>query len=608
MPLQLRDYQANLAKRAAKALKDTGSVVIQLETGAGKTHIAAEMCRVWARKKMTVWFIAHRQEILDQARKIFDEGGIKHGPGTRIEFKMIAAATKGSDEPPDIFVFDECHHTPAKSWACLIAASPNALRLGLTATPGRLDRKPLSDFFAEIVQGPSPKELREAGHLARYRYFAPVVPNLSGVKVRKAEYDRTQSVEIMTGAAIVGDVVEHYQRHASGQRAILFAVSVEASQDMARRFSAAGIPAVHVDARTPDDERAAATKALRDGRIKVLCNVELFTEGFDLPAIGAVILLRPTRSLALFRQMIGRGARPSGRSKTVILDHAACVVEHGLPDEEYVWTLDDAPPHRKREIEGGGRTRMRRCPECSAVHEWDDECPDCGHEYSGPREVTEIGGQLTEIAGTEIPQGFITLAEYSAKYNVSRLALWKRIRKGMPNINGFVHPYQVSAFMDSRQRLISEKAKQRMSTPEARAATSKKFHGNPSNVAKRNAALSDPRVIASRRDVIRRPELQSKIREKIRSPEARKANSERGKARFALPAARSAHSVKMKEAMTPERRAKLSATQAKRYSTPDERARMRDQALKIWADPKLRAHLTDERRTRVRKHRAPPEK
>ena len=433
--LKLRHYQSELVVRALRALARSGSVVVQLETGAGKTHIAAEMCRSWVRAKKRVRFIAHRREILDQARAVFDESGIKHGSGARVQFKMISAAMKGGEAPPDVLIFDECHHAPAESWRKVAAAYPKALRLGLTATPNRLDGAALSDIFAEIEHGPAARDLRANGHLARYRYFAPVLPDLSSVKVRDREYDRGSIAEIMTGASIVGDVVEHYRKHAEGKRAILFAVSVAASEDMAARFNAARIPARHVDAATPDDERAAAIKAFRAGRVKVLCNVELFTEGFDLPAIDAVILLRPTRSLALFRQMIGRGARTtSPKSHTVILDHAALVAEHGLPDEEYVWTLDGKPPRRKVEIEGGERARMRRCPECNSVHEWADVCEECGHVYETDSRstITEIGGELREL---KPEPGYITRRQYRKSRDLSQWRIDVAIKQGKIHLN-----------------------------------------------------------------------------------------------------------------------------------------------------------------------------
>ena len=532
--MALRDYQEDLAKRAFKALDASQSVVVQLETGAGKTHIAAAMCRRWVRQKKLVWFIAHRQEILSQAQRVFDEAGVPHGPGKRVEFKMIAAAARASRQErlPDVLIFDECHHAPAKTWASVIKTASKALRLGLTATPGRLDGAPLSDFFANIVQGPSPKELRAAGNLAGYRYFAPVVPDLSAVKVRKGEYDRAQAVEVMTGSAIVGDVVEHYQRHAAGKRAILFAVSTEASRDMAGRFNKAGIPALHVDGQTSDEERAIAIKAVRSGKVKVLCNCELFTEGFDLPTIGAVILLRPTRSLAMFRQMIGRGARPSGRTKTIILDHAACVVEHGLPDENYQWTLDGDRPRRKIEIEGGERVRMRRCQECSAVHEWDDDCPECGHEYpENPREVTEIGGRLAEV---ERPPGCVTVTAYAWMRGKSSAtgSNWKK--NGMPLVGGFVDPDQADEWLKTYYIQVREnnsvRAKARASKPGAREANSERvkawFAKNPEGREKAKKTLATAGIIFMGSESARRA-ASERLKTRWSDPEFKVLQSER---------------------------------------------------------------------------------
>ena len=528
MPLKLRDYQDDLAKRATAALKKSKSVVVQLETGAGKTHIAAKLAKGWVREKKRVWFIAHRQEILAQAQKAFEDAGVK-----RVEFMMIATAAKAPKrEKPDVLIFDECHHSPAKTWAGVIMAAPKALRLGLTATPGRLDGVPLSDFFAELVKGPSPKELRESGHLARYRYFAPVVPDLSGVKVRKGEYDRSQAVNVMTGPTIVGDVVDHYRRHAAGKRAILFAVSVAASQDMAARFNAAGIPALHVDGKTPDDKRAAAISAVRSGKVKVLCNVELFTEGFDLPAIDAVILLRPTRSLAMFRQMLGRGTRPSGRNKTVILDHAACVVDHGLPDEEYEWTLDGEPPRRKVEIECAERTRMRRCPDCTAVHGWADACPECGRKYSNTREVTEIGGQLGEV---EKPQGCVSPFQYAKMKSKGHSTIYRWIKAGMPTNAGFVDPPAADAWYANYRKGVNSQ----------RAAVASRMMEDPGRRAKLSAQataqMNQPEARAAHSKF-----MQSFMKNLGSDPEVRRIRSVRMESRYTDPAERRALSEKLK--------------------------------------------------------------
>lgn len=566
MTLQLRDYQADLAMRAFRALANDGSAVIQLETGAGKTHIAAEMCRVWARAKKRIWFVAHRQEILDQARRIFDEAAISHGAGTLVEFRMIAAAVRGAKAKlgPDVLIFDECHHAPAESWATVVGACPKALRLGLTATPGRLDRKPLADYFTTIIQGPPARELRAKGYLAGYRYFAPVLPDLTQVKVRESEYDRGEITELMTGPSIVGDVVEHYRRHADGKRAVLFAVSIEASADMAARFNAAGIPALHIDAKTPDDERAAAIDSVRRGAVQVLCNVELFTEGFDLPAIDAVILLRPTRSLAFFRQMLGRGARPSSRDgKTVILDHAALVRDHGLPDEEYEWTLDGERPRRKIEIEGGERIRPRRCPECDAVHPWASVCEECGHEYAaGSREATELGGNLREM--TRAPLGCVTLAQYGRMRGVSGCTPYSWVKKGMPTESGFVRPSRADEWrVKYRERIRaanSAQAKAFMSQAAVRAAVSNRMKAINSNVEVRAKAsnrvkawMSDPLNKQKRDNIARR------LKESVASPEGRSAISVRMKEKMSSAEARTALSLKVKESLSsPEIRSLIS--------------------------------------------------
>jgi superfamily II DNA or RNA helicase len=437
MKIKLRDYQLAPTLRAMERLP-LRKTLVQMPTGGGKTHIAAWIaeCAI-TRLSKNVWFLAHRQELIDHAARVCDEASIPRGSQSEngISFATVAGIGRLAGLPaPDMLIFDECHHVPATSWGAVIEAYPRAQVLGLTATPHRLDGKPLADYFEELVCGPSTRQLIESGKLSRYRYFAPALPDLKNVAVNRNEYDRAAITEIMTCATVVGDAVEHYQRHASGRTAILFAVSVKASIDLVARFAAAGISAAHLDADTPEDEREALLAKLATGEIKVLSNVELLTEGIDIPTVGAVILMRPTKSLTLFRQMVGRGLRyVEGAPPLVILDHAGLYADHGAPDADYVWTLDGKPPRRKMETEGETH-RSRRCTQCNAVHEWADSCPECGHEY-GPHEraTTEIGGKLVEVS---VRPGVVTFTEYARMKQVSWACVRAWQRRGMPT-DGF---------------------------------------------------------------------------------------------------------------------------------------------------------------------------
>ena len=592
MPHALRDYQTKLVDQTLTALQTNNGVVVQLATGAGKTVVAAELASILSKRGANVAFVAHRRELLQQARN-------KLG-----DFATVASIVEASRLPtaPDVLFFDECHRSAADSWQKLGELFPAAKVVGLSATPGRLDRKPLAPMFGEIVSGPPLRDLIRAGWLSDYRYFAPARPDLGAVKLREGEYDRAGAEAVMRSAIIVGDVVDHYRRLASGRPALLFAISVRASREMAERFNAAGIPAAHVDGETPDDERDAAFAAMRSGALKILCNVEIATEGVDLPDLGAVILLRPTKSLTLARQMIGRALRPSADPRpVVILDHANLYYDHQAPDVEHVWTLDGAEPRRKYEIEGGVRPRSRRCPTCAYVHAWGPVCLDCGHVYEdGPREATEIGGELAEIGAIELPwvtqveyermrglrkstvkywvknglprnskgliqvaaadewrqkcgyvprPGFMTHREFAKRCGISAPLISKWARKGMPvDEFGFVRVVEadewVSQRVASRDRLIAESRAQLL-RPEVRAkatAGAVKFHQSD---AARAAASDRMKKTMSSPDA--REKMLARASAARSTQEARAVTREQMKRRFETPEARRAQSEKLKE-------------------------------------------------------------
>jgi len=300
---------------------------------------------------------------------------------------------------PDLVFVDEAHHAVAGSWGRVLSAWPRAFIIGLTATPERLDGRGLGDVFERIITGPSTADLIRDGFLSPFRAFAPGAPDLSGVKTALGEFDRDGIDEAMNRPSITGDIVSTYGRLAEGKRAIAFASSIEHSRNIVAAFNDAGVPAAHVDGGTPKGERREALAAFAAGSVRVLSNVDLFGEGFDLPAVEVVILARPTRSLSLHLQQIGRALRPAaGKDAALILDHAGNLARHGLPDEPRVWSLD-AKARRGRE-KSASRTTVRRCPRCfSTFHAASRVCPECGFRIAPePRSIEKRVGELREIA------------------------------------------------------------------------------------------------------------------------------------------------------------------------------------------------------------------
>jgi DNA repair protein RadD len=409
MTFALRSYQSDLIDKARVALREVPRVLIQSPTGSGKTALTAHMLGTAASKGRRSFFIVHRQELIEQSIATFETVGISTGviaagyrgnPFAPVQIASIDTLKNRLDKvtPPDLIVWDECHHVAAAGWARVMAAYPRALHVGLTATPWRLDGSGLGAHFDRMIKGPSVAWLIEQGFLSPYRAFAPSNPDLGNVHSRAGDYVPAELETVMGQSAIVGDAVAHYRRLAGGKRAVAGCVSIKPSQAVAAQFKAAGVMAYHLDGTTPRVERRAAIKAFRDGHINVLTNVDLFGEGFDLPAIEAAILLRPTKSLALYLQQVGRALRPyPGKSHAIILDHAANIAAHGLPDEPREWSLE------ARERKRGGKSvepnfAIRQCPRCYTAHRPAPACPSCSHVYEqAGRNVEQIDGELAEI-------------------------------------------------------------------------------------------------------------------------------------------------------------------------------------------------------------------
>jgi hypothetical protein len=280
----------------------------------------------------------------------------------------------------------------------LVQSFPEAKLLGLTASPERLDGRGLGAWFEHMVIGPGTSALIDQGYLSKFKYFAPSIPDLRGVRVKHREYD-TRDLEKAVNT-IVGDVIDHFkEKLAPNARALAFCVSVDASRELAVRFRAAGVPAKHVDWETPQTKRDQAVRDLASGKLRVLTNVEVFTEGFDLPAIDAVLLLRPTKSFALYRQMIGRCLRfAEGKSYTTILDHAGLIADHPFPDDDVEWSLSGRKSGAAQSYRATGGVEIRRCPQCTTVHKWSLKCPQCSYTYQiRDRTVEEVFGELRQL-------------------------------------------------------------------------------------------------------------------------------------------------------------------------------------------------------------------
>jgi DNA repair protein RadD len=382
-------------------------VLLQLPTGGGKTFVFCRIAAGAIAKGKRVWLLGHRAEILTQISDALYTLGIDHGvleggqadTDSTIIVASIATMARRldryKDAAPDLIIVDEAHHAIAASWRKILNTFPTARILGTTATPERSDGCGFGDVFEAMIVGPDVAELTRQGYLVHAVVYAPsVAVDLSGVRTRAGDYASDDLAKVMSRGALVGDAIEHYKTLGDGVPAIAFAVNVAHSQQIAARFNAAGIPAAHVDGETPAPERKRLIAALGAGKLKVLCNCGLISEGVDVPIVGAAILMRPTQSLALYLQQVGRTLRPApGKTRAIILDHAGNSLRHGLPADPREWSLEGKPrQQRAQPLE----PRLRHCKVCGAVNAVGAvRCVGCGAELKPtPAEQREIDAKL----------------------------------------------------------------------------------------------------------------------------------------------------------------------------------------------------------------------
>lgn len=385
--MQLRPYQNDLIDKTRRALRVHRRVLLQAPTGAGKTALSAFMLKETADRGRRAWFVVHRRELVEQTSATLERFGAQHGfiaagfppqYSKAITVCSVQTLARRLDRlsPPDLVVWDEAHHCAAGTWGAVNAFCPDAFHVGLTATPERLDGKGLEGMFHAIIPGPSISWLIDEGYLAPYRIWSHPLPDLSDVRMRGSDYDAEALGAVMDEPHILGDAVQHYLEICPGAQAVAFCVSVKHALNTRDAFRAAGVRSEELDGTVDAVTRKRIVSAFRRGEIQVLTSIDLFGEGFDLPELQAAILLRPTKSLGLYMQQVGRALRASpNKPYAVILDHAGNVAQHGLPDAERKWAL-----RGRKKRKGVAPTKI--CDTCfAAVPAASTECSVCGAPF-----------------------------------------------------------------------------------------------------------------------------------------------------------------------------------------------------------------------------------
>jgi superfamily II DNA or RNA helicase len=422
--VKLRDYQGDII---AQVNASTDDVLVQLDTGAGKTPIIAALA-----SRAPTLVIAHRNVLIAQLSAHLARGGVRHhviatrhtahacqraqaaiGLATHIDprastavaslLTLSARARRSVLVKPHWrqIIIDEAHHVaPSNTWARVRQQLPGARLIGLTATPCRLDGASLGrthgGLFDRLIQADSlgndsTSRLIARGYLCGYCAFSIASIARGGLRLgATGDYTSDSIQRVLHGRALYGDALSEYRRIAPDSRALAICAAIGNAEELAETAREQGLSATVVHSGLGASENDRRLQAFREGRVRLLANVDMLGEGFDVPGIETLIMLRPTASFGRYRQWIGRALRPSeGKSHATLIDHVGNIVTHGLPDDPITWRIDQPPPQQK--------TNLIDCAICHRVFKaWLPTCPECGAKHDLRRRISLGSGYVNQ--------------------------------------------------------------------------------------------------------------------------------------------------------------------------------------------------------------------
>lgn len=361
----LRDYQQNAKRDILQAWDICNNVMLQMPTGTGKTFLFTSLINdlinyyKTQHQKLTILVVVHRTELLDQIGASLDKYNIPHGfiQGNRdqclfyrVQVASIQSVLSERNERNvtrlnfDYIIVDEAHHSLAETYVRLFETFPNAKKLGVTATPWRLNHETFLTIYDTLLTTPQISWFIEQGHLADFDYVS-IKPDSETQRLVNAteiadtgDFSNADLDNVFNNQRIRAKLFNSYRQFAEGRKGIIYCINKQHAANVAATYRAGGVNAVAIDCDTPKSERQELVEDFKAGRIQVLVNVEIFTEGFDCPDVEFIQLARPTRSLAIYLQQVGRGLRiAAGKQNTIILDNVGLYNYFGLPDANRQW-------------------------------------------------------------------------------------------------------------------------------------------------------------------------------------------------------------------------------------------------------------------------------
>lgn len=391
--------QPQLFKARERLMAGVTRLLLQAPTGAGKTTSAcllAKLAREYGaavvigvpRTKLCGQF-SDRLKSFDVCHSVLAADRMFKGQfDERIAVQVVMGPTlsrrssKIKLPKAGLLIIDEAHLWGARTFAAIIEEyrKQGAVIIGLTATPCRMDGTPLSSLFDELIPGPTYEELLSSGALVEPRCFStPTNLDLSGITIRNGDYDLHELADAVSATHLTGGIVENYIRRASGRKALCFAVDTKHGTKIVDAFTEAGIKAELVSFKDNEEKLNAALARLKAGEVHVVVSCTKLSYGVDEPFVDSVIMARPTKSLALWLQAVGRGVRAyPGKRDCIILDHGDCIASNCHPRDPIEWSLSHAPKKKT------GAPVMKQCGGCSSyIPGGSKTCPECGIEITG---------------------------------------------------------------------------------------------------------------------------------------------------------------------------------------------------------------------------------
>lgn len=348
----LRDYQKYIQTHVLEAWKSHKSIMLQMPTGTGKTHLLASIIYDSLKEngKRCVWIVAHRRELVEQIEETMERYGIpsipkEDGRVRAMSIQWLSRHLADLHETPNLIVIDEAHHVLAKTYKELWLCHPEAKKLGLTATPCRLNRRGFTDLFDELITSDSITDFIRQGWLSTFDYVSirpgsksqRLIDNLSK-RGADGDFQTKEMNEVLNRKPCIEQLYESVRQYADGKKGIVYAISISHARNIADFYRMHGINTVAIDSKTPARQRRQLIEAFKRGKTQVLVNVDVFSEGFDCPDVEFVQMARPTLSLAKYLQQVGRGLRKAtGKDTCMLIDNVGLYRLFGLPTAYRDW-------------------------------------------------------------------------------------------------------------------------------------------------------------------------------------------------------------------------------------------------------------------------------